>query len=372
MGFFIREKNDGRRAPGYGCYLLAPLAVLVAVAALRRRADLPGSGRKARPAPASRLEEILRPASALEPIDVKGAPERGGARSYRAAAERPPAARPPERSEPGETGPDPMGAVLGDEAAGSGGGFARLPPALAAEEAPARRGRAPAAPVVYRDPSAETPAAPDDAPRDAAGRVPRGTLLPVCLLTTVDSGNPAGLVQFAACRDLVFDHRRRLPFGTRLLGRYVGAAARDRINLSADTVVFPDGGECAISASAVEADADAGDVRAGIAAEYLSPTAWTRAAPYLAEAAGGALALLQSRLEPSPASAWMGPGGSNDPRAPAYQASARAVDDYARDQLKEFSQRQAGVYLVPAGTALWLQLDADFDPGAARGRVARP
>jgi hypothetical protein len=258
--------------------------------------------------------------------------------------------------------------------------FAALPPAL--DPSPSRPG-APAAPdlVGYRDAAADTSApAPSAvgeeslrAPADST--VPRGTLICVYLLTTVDTANPAAVLQFGAARGLVFHRRPQLPFGTRFLGRLVGPPARDRLNLTVDAVLFPDGLELPISASVVEADEEGGNIRPGIAADYFPPPTWVQVAPYVSDFATGYLGLLESRAQRQ---FTIGLGGalaspsSDSARPPLYEASAQAIQDFTQARLKEISQRYASHFLVPAGTACWLQLEADLDLRPARSRPSLP
>ena len=52
---------------------------------------------------------------------------------------------------------------------------------------------------------------------------------------------------------------------------------------------------------------------------------------------------------------------------PLYQASAQAIQAFTQSRLKDIEQRYATYYLIPAGTACWLQLDRDLDLDAAHG-----
>jgi hypothetical protein len=83
--------------------------------------------------------------------------------------------------------------------------------------------------------------------------------------------------------------------------------------------------------------------------------------------ATGFLGLLQSRAQQG----WsIGVAGANalnvqgtvgdDAKGPAYQASAAAISDYTKDRLREMEERSAGYFLIPAGTACWVEFEADF------------
>ena len=201
--------------------------------------------------------------------------------------------------------------------------------------------------------------------------VPKGALLDVYLLTTVDTGNPSAVIQFGVARDLVFNHLVQLAFGARLLGRLSGRAMRGRLNLAADTVLFPDGLELPANASAVEADELGCNIRPGVAARYVPPPAWVRLTPYASDLFTGFMGLLESRATSQVA---LGMGGvtvqepvSEGMKGPALQASAQAVQDFTRERLREMEERYAPCYLIPAGTACCLQLESDLDLGPAHG-----
>jgi hypothetical protein len=316
----------------------------------------------------------------MTPVDVGDGPPAPEARSYRIKPDRS-SRRGPERPAPDESdGFDPIGSALEAPAArpAAAPGYAELPPAFEPSETEGARGgsrganRQPAL-VGYRDPAADPEPASAPAPAPASDPVPRGTLIQVVLLTAVDTGNPAAVLQFAAARGLVFGHRLRLPFGTRFLGRLSGPPARDRLNLAVDTVLYPDGLELPIRASAVEADDSGASLRPGVAADFVPPPAWVRAAPYVSGAVTGYLGLLEAQAERP---VGIGIGGltlsSPGARAPLDQAAADAVRDFTQAQLKELGDRYAGHFLIPAGTVFWLQLDADLVLGAAAGRAAPP
>jgi hypothetical protein len=96
----------------------------------------------------------------------------------------------------------------------------------------------------------------------------------VYLLTTVDTSNPAAVLQFGVARDVWAHGQRRLRFGTRLLGKLAGRPMRERLALVADTVLYADGRQRPCSASAVEADEGGSDIRPGLAATFVPPPAW--------------------------------------------------------------------------------------------------
>jgi hypothetical protein len=223
----------------------------------------------------------------------------------------------------------------------------------------------------YREPAADVLSdgqaglEPEAAPRAASFVVPKGTLVRTCFLTTVDTSNPSAVIQFGVAGDLVFNRRRQLDFGIRLLGRLSGRPMHGRLNLVADTVLFPDGLEVPASASAVEADEMGCNIRPGVRASYVPPPSWVQATPYAADLFTGLMGILGSRattqLTVGENSLGVQTSVPDRFRGSLYQASAQAVDDFAQARLREIEERYAAYYVIPAGTACCLQLEADLD-----------
>ncbi|MGD1031059.1 MAG: hypothetical protein ABSA05_07950 [Opitutaceae bacterium] len=400
MNPFIREKRDGRRAPGYLVYVLAGGAAFAAVAFLHSRTV------EARPQRVSadrgaRISPITQAASSISPVKVERKAASPQERSFRLASpgsadSRPAAGGAP----PARDSFDAIGAALAGAPPGAAGraaavprtpldtaggnpalasGFAALPPAFADEAA---RGGAPASKssehpelLGYRDPTADILPRLRGGPELELGPkasgfvVPKGTLLRVCLLTTADTSNPSSVIQFGIASDLVFNRRRQLDFGTRLLGRLSGRPARGRLNLVADTVLFPDGLELPVSAVAVEADDIGCNIQPGVAARHIASPEWVTLTPYASELFTGTMAILAARANPQVAVGLNGVSvQTNLPdgvRGPAYQASEQAIQDFTEARLKELEERYAAYDVIPAGTACCLQLSSDLDLGAA-------
>jgi hypothetical protein len=329
-------------------------------------------------------------------IEVKNPPPAPETRSYRLEQRKEPAPTLP--APPASDEFDPIAAALAQMPSGdpeslagegapraldekvagrqrpAGSSYPDLPPAFSTEP-----GAAAVRLLGYRDSPAGP--APDGTVGGAAApaqpSLPRGTLIEVYLLTTVDTSNPSAILEFASARTLEFHRRREIPFGTRFLGRLSGQPMRDRLNLAVATILYPDGRELPISASAVEADELGGDIRPGVGARYFPPPTWVQLAPYLSDVVAGYLGLLETRAQPQLS---VGLGGLNvqtataasEPRTAAYQASAQALQDFTQARLKELGQRYASYYLIPAGTVCWLQLEADLDlSGAGPDRRTR-
>jgi hypothetical protein len=391
MNIFLREGKDGRLAPGYAVYLLGGLLGFGAVVVLHRRfAPAAGVGNGVRPR-LSHVAPITQAAATMSRVEVKNPPARPETRSFRLEQPALPARSPTPL--PAESF-DAIGAALEQAPASESKSAAKAPPRPLDESGAGRQRELPSAypdlpPAFadaatpsaaprpdYRDPLAGgAPGRADDAAKARSFLIPRGTLICAYLLTTVDTSNPSAVLQFAAARSLIFDHRRQIPFGTRFLGRISGSPMRDRLNLAISTILYPDGREVPINAAAVEADDGGGNIRPGLGALYVAPPAWVQLAPYLSDVVTGYLGLLEARAQPQLSvglgalSVQSGPAAA-EPRAAAYQASAQALQEFTQGRLKELSQRYASCYLVPAGTACWLQLEADLDLGGAELEIS--
>ena len=411
MNPFLREKRDGRRAPGYLVYFLAGTAVLATVAFLHHRLGQNGPFRPLERRGA-RISPITQAASSMSPVKVEKGQASTRERSFRLPAPGSADTRSPEggiprardgfdaigtalaNAAPSESGQVPGAAgtpldIEGGDSQGRGPKYAALPPAFPIEAArsgtPASGSAARPELLGYRDPAADGLSGyqgnmeRETAPRLTAYVVPKGTLMRACLLTTVDTSNPSAVIEFAVARDLVFNSRRQLDFGTRLLGRLSGRPMRGRLNLVADTVLYPDGMELPVSASAVEADDIGCNIHPGLPARHVPPPEWVTLSPYVSELFTGAMGLLASRATSQVNVGVNGlsvqASGPDGLRSPALQASEQAIQDFTQSRLKEMEERYAPYDLVPAGTACCLQLDSDLDLSAAhaprRGAVAR-
>jgi hypothetical protein len=411
MNPFVREKRDGRRAPGYLVYFLAGAAILATFAFVHNRL---GQGSPPRPLEnrGARIWPITQAASSMSPVRVEKRQPSAQERSFRLPSTGSADTRSPEsgtprprdafnaigaalaNAAPVEGGQAPGAAATpldleGGNSQSRGSKYAALPPAFPTETA---RGGTPASGSAghpellgYRDPAADVPSGNQGAvereiaPGLTAHVVPKGTLIRACLLTTVDTSNPSAVIEFAVARDVVFNRHRQLDFGTRLLGRLSGRPMRGRLNLIADTLLYPDGLELPASASAVEADDIGCNIHPGLAARHVPPPEWVTLAPYVSELFTGTMGLLASRAASQVAVGVNGlsvqasvPDGL---RGPALQASEQAIQDFTQARLRETEERYAAYDLIPAGTACCLQLDSDLDLSAAhspgRGATAR-
>jgi hypothetical protein len=364
MGWIWREKPDGSRALAYPVYLAGALAALGLIAVLHRRlAPLPTQVAARTNARGAEVSAVTGAAALAAPVPNSARPATGASKSFRLAHQPAPVAVPTVNAESESF--DAIDATLQPAEAeekrrrdSAHSAFAALPPAFEGEGAPRTTL------LGYRDPSADGNGPP---PRPVTAPVvllARGSLLPVFLLTSVDTSNPAAVLQFGLADDVVQHGSCRLRLGTHLLGKLGGRPMRGRLELKVDTVLYPEGTQRPIAATAVEANELGSDIRPGVAATFVPTPAWAQTVPYLSDFATGFLGLLQSRaqerLAVGSAGLTLQPSVPNEMQGSAGQAGAQAINDFTRSRLREIEDRYAAYYYIPAGTECWMQLDADF------------
>jgi len=367
MGWIWREKPDGSRAFAYPVYLGGAIAALGLIAAIHSRLSLPAAvastGRASGSGRGAEVGSITGAAALASPVPDSVRRLEPAERSYRLAKKTgapvsAAAAATPESFDAIDATLRPAAAEAGVEPGKRLPAFSPLPPAFEGEAAPH------STLLGYRDPSADSGVTPPRVAAVATVVLPRGALIPVYLLTTVDTSNPAAVLQFGLADDVIQHGRCRLRLGTHLLGKLAGRPMRGRLELTAEAVLFPDGTQRPIAATAVEADDLGAQIRPGVAAEFIPQPGWAQTVPYVSELATGFLGILQSRAQERFA---VGASGltlqtsvPNEMQGSASQAGSQAITDYTRARLKEIEDRYAAYYLIPAGTACWMQLDSNF------------
>jgi hypothetical protein len=195
--------------------------------------------------------------------------------------------------------------------------------------------------------------------------IPRGSLLDVCLLSTVDTSNPNALVECALVRDFIFNHIKMVNFGVRFLGKLSGAPIRGRINLLFDTIVTPTGRQISFNASAVQKVDIGFDYRPGLAAKLISPPVWVEASPYVGQVVTGFLNYFKSQVNNpvvvSSAGLSFQQSASAELKSAGALSSASAVEDLSISKQKQWNEMYGAYYLVPGGTYCSLQLQSELD-----------
>jgi len=123
----------------------------------------------------------------------------------------------------------------------------------------------------------------------SANSVPTGTNIPVVLLQDVVTTNRNQYVWVQVAQEVIFRNQVQLPKGVRIRGDTSGSI-REMVDINFDLMVFPDGTELRLDATAVNGF----DPRfpnmyklQGITGTYVVPPVWTKLLPIFIEAAIG-------------------------------------------------------------------------------------
>ena len=123
----------------------------------------------------------------------------------------------------------------------------------------------------------------------SANSVPTGTNIPVVLLQDVVTTNRKQHIWVQVAQEVIFRNQVQLPKGVRIRGNSSGSI-REMVDIDFDLMVFPDGTELSLSASAVNGF----DPRfpnmyklKGVTGTYIVPPVWTKLLPIFIEAAIG-------------------------------------------------------------------------------------
>jgi hypothetical protein len=205
----------------------------------------------------------------------------------------------------------------------------------------------------------------NDPPTPVTDYIPKGSLLEVCLLSTVDTSNPTALIECALVHDFHFNHISSLRFGIRFLGKLSGVPARGRINVLFDTIVTPSGKQIAINASVVEQDKLTLDCRPGLTAKLISPPLWVEASPYLAQVFTGFLNYFKTQVNNPVIVSTSGisfqQSAAAEFKSAGSQATASALEDLSLTKQRQWNEMYGAYYLVPSGTLCNLQLLTELD-----------
>jgi hypothetical protein len=383
MRILFRYKSDGTRALSYFVYLTGSVSIFLIFLVLHKKTISTGSGLSS--ARGAHVGHITQSASMVEPVNTEKNGNKRESDSFRLPEE---VDNKPNQNVKAKDTPQSLIAVAlhepppGSEQTGNseGSGFTLLPPAFPTEipksmtallKDDLSKTQIKDSLISYLDPALDVKEgqlglveAIKHSP-SLGFMVPRGSMLEVCLLSTVDTSNPGAMIECALVKDLIFNHTKQINAGIRFLGKLVGSPLRGRLNLSFDTLITPSGLEVPLRASAVQREDDLFDYRPGIRAELISAPVWVEASPYIAQVITGFLGYFKSQVNTpivvaSNAISFQA-SALNELKASGAQASATAIDDLSLNKQKQWSEMYGPYYLVKGGTLCSLQLQADLD-----------
>lgn len=178
--------------------------------------------------------------------------------------------------------------------------------------------------------------------------LPMGTLIPVYLLTTVETTNLEDMVMFGVAENVVFNHDVRLPFGTRLIAQASQTSERDRIAFNVHTVLYPDGTELPMSGLVKDLDK-----RAGLRGYYYQT-------PLSVQLQQLALGILEDTQISSPSIPVIGGGATNGSSA-ASNGLGTIKQKILEDMYNDLRERYKPYVRIPLGTPAFVQLRNALD-----------
>lgn len=196
--------------------------------------------------------------------------------------------------------------------------------------------------------------------------LPRGEIIPVFLMQTVQTGRVDTLIEFAVARTVWFNGKPVLPFGTRFTATVFGSGVRDRIPFNVDSLRRRDGLEIAVTGNVLGEDKFS-----GMPAYYVPPPTWAQIAPYVGSFTTAFADILKQTIVESANSVSVGANGvtvANQPtplstkvqEAGAYAAS-KAMSDFMATNVAELKDRYQAYLTLPAGTFGYVQLKKNTD-----------
>jgi hypothetical protein len=183
----------------------------------------------------------------------------------------------------------------------------------------------------------------------------RGATFRVYFLEAVNSLDTDAMVVMGVAENVVFNHKVVIPFGTRLVGRPGTRGARDRMHVTVEALLYPDGREVPISAVVKGMDE-----QSGVPAYYVPRPSLVTMAPYfesftalylgtLADSGGTtsiSVAGIPITTEKAPSSV----------RTAMITEASKMITEQMQAQITELNQRYAPYLIILPGTEAQIQM----------------
>jgi len=190
--------------------------------------------------------------------------------------------------------------------------------------------------------------------------LPRGAVIPVYVLSMIKTGNMEDMVEMGVAKNVVFNGKVQLPFGTRILGSAAGAGDGDRIAVNVDTILFPNGDELPISATVK--DMDRGP---GIRGYYIPQPLWLQMLPYVNNFLAAYLNTLQKTITTDVT--YVTPNGMtvtqqqqtsdlSDAQTQLLSSASQSLQQATLVTMQELNKLYKPYLVVPPGTPAFVQL----------------
>ena len=189
--------------------------------------------------------------------------------------------------------------------------------------------------------------------------LPRGEMVPVFLMQTVQTGNFPTLIEFAVAKTVWFLGKPILPFGTRFLAT-AGTGVRDRIQFEVDTLTRRDGLQIAARGIVLGPDKFT-----GVPAYFVPPPTMAQVAPYIASFTGAFADIIKARATQFQVGnvgvSVTQPPLSEQIQEAAVYATSQATTDFLASQIAQIKDRYQSYLTLPAGSFAYIQLSGDTD-----------
>ena len=186
--------------------------------------------------------------------------------------------------------------------------------------------------------------------------LPRGFMFPVYILTTVQTVDPTDdIVTMAVAENVIYQHKVQIPFGTRILGSASGSSFEERVNITADTIVYPDGREQGIGGLLK----DPYDLSKGVRGYYIPQPLRVQLVPYVNE--------FIATFTEAAAQRYSGSNSYtvNPTTGQVGTQSISGASDLIRQQAQKIQERLDRRYpekvVIPIGTKAYVQLNSNLD-----------
>lgn len=190
--------------------------------------------------------------------------------------------------------------------------------------------------------------------------LPRGAIIPVYVLSMVKTGTMEDMVEMGVAKNVIFNGKVQLPFGTRILGSAAMAGDGDRVAINVDTILFPNGEELPISATVK--DMDRGP---GIRAYYIPQPLWVQLLPYVNNFLAAYLNTLQKTITTDVS--YVTPTGQtitqqqqvsdlSDSQTQLLSSASQSLQQATIVTMQELNKLYKPYLVVPPGTPAFVQL----------------
>jgi hypothetical protein len=215
-------------------------------------------------------------------------------------------------------------------------------------------------PVTDNRPPNPSPPRPRPSGFETKNFLPRGAVIPVYILSMVKTGDMEDMVEMGVAKNVVFNGKVQLPFGTRILGSAAMAGDGDRVAINVDTILFPNGDELPISATVK--DMDRGP---GVRGYYIPQPLWVQLLPYVNNFLAAYLNTLQKTITTDVT--YVTPNGMtitqqqqvadmSDSQTQLLSSASESLQQATIVTMQELNKLYKPYLVVPPGTPAFVQL----------------